>query len=213
MTTRHTMLTGIVKLEVLGAENFKPDTDYFLVTVFGSTSFRTKVIKKNFEGAWNAIILLVVRENEKGYLVKFSLYSLNKFSQNDLIAYCTLKMPDIFQHAAGFTVEIPMVQSRTLLSIFFLWLTLSSGFSQELKKQAGHTEPILKLRGKFATLSKMKKNLWLHVAEDMCREDHMVNKVDVWALFNSVDLLVSDEEITRLFQIAGKDENRQEIFD
>jgi hypothetical protein len=114
-------LTGIAKLEMLKAENFRPESDFFLVTVFGMTSFRTKVIKKNFEGAWNASILLVLRENEKNYLVKFSIYSLNKFGQNDLIAYCTLKMTDVIQHPNGFTIEIPMV---FFYFIFLLFLFL-----------------------------------------------------------------------------------------
>ena len=39
-----------------------------------------------------------------------------------------------------------------------------------MKKQSGHNEPILRAKGKFTTLSKMKKNLWTHMAEDMCRE-------------------------------------------
>ena len=107
-------LIGIAKLEVLGTDHFRPDSDYFLVMVFGTTSFRTKTIKKNFDGTWNAPILLVVRENEKSFLVKFSIYSLNKFGQNDLLAYCTLKMTDVLQYPNGFTVEIPMV-----ISLFF----------------------------------------------------------------------------------------------
>ena len=115
VTTTLANLIGIAKLEVLGAVNFRPDSDYFLVMVFGTTSFRTKTIKKNFEGTWNAPVLLVVRENEKNFLVKFSLYSHNKFGQNELLAYCTLKMTDVLQYPNGFTAEIPMVCSTPFL--------------------------------------------------------------------------------------------------
>ena len=40
----------------------------------------------------------------------------------------------------------------------------------------------------------------------------MVNKVDLWALFNGLDISVTDEDVAALFHKAGVEEDRFSYF-
>ena len=117
-------ILGILKLEVLRAVNFRPESDFFLVTAFGAKTFRSKNFKKSFDADWNIFLLLVVRENEKGYIVKFSIYGKSKFSENALISSCSIPMNEIITHKDGFNVQIPFV----IFFFFFFFYFFSISF-------------------------------------------------------------------------------------
>jgi len=174
-------IVGTLKLVVQKPTNFFMDSDYFLVIAFGAQSFRTKSVKKLTDSSWKLYFFLVVREAEKGYQLRFSFYNLSKFGQNDLIATASVKMADLLHLPKDLEVSLPL----------------------DVKKQDGHQNAEITFSGRFITFNEMKKNFWLFMAEDFCKEGYMITKSDLWAIFQEIDVNVSDEELEFLFQKAG----------
>jgi len=75
---------------------------------FGVNTFKSRVVKHSLNPEWDDKVLLLVRERERNYQIKVSIYDHDVLSKNRLIGYAEITAADFISKKAGYEKTIKL---------------------------------------------------------------------------------------------------------
>ncbi|CAG8454463.1 1996_t:CDS:10 [Dentiscutata erythropus] len=210
---------GLTFLEIVGAKDlpavknvtgFDFDMDPFVVVSFSKHTFRTPVINHNLNPVWNEKLHFPVKRNElESFVIKFSVYDWDKFSNNDYVAYQTIPIKRLYDFAQKNAQEHNNIKAQNI----------GDGMEEEeislelLDKQwVDKHKPKLSVRLKYVPYEQLRIQFWHTLVKFYDSDENgVMNFVEVETMLNSLGSSLTNKTISSFFTRFNKDPERGEL--
>lgn len=152
--------------------------DPFVIVSYGTSTFRTSACE---DATWNEKIFFHVRHTDTNYHLKFTVYDKEKFSGNNLVAWCQIPIQTIIQQQDH---TFPLKVTR----------------AKKWKKA-----PTLVVRSKFLPYEQVRKMFWFHLAKTYDAENTgTLTKVQVQLMLETIGSTISETTIDMFWKENNK---------
>lgn len=180
------------------------DMDPFVVVSYGTSTFRTSAVRHNLNPVWNEKLFFHVRHHEANFHLKFTVYDREKFSGNDLVAWCQVPIQDIIQQhkemqfADSQDEEIDMIEQEMDRLTFPLQMVNPDKWKNK--------RPSLTIRAKFMPYEEIRKMFWLSLAKAYDAEHTgTLSRLQVQSMLETIGSTITEATIDRFWSNSGKD--------
>ncbi|KAI8337797.1 phosphatidylserine decarboxylase-domain-containing protein [Blakeslea trispora] len=209
----HQDVVGVTFLEICHAKDLPPernlartgfDMDPFVVVSFGKSTFRTSAVRHNLNPVWNEKLFFHVRHNEANYHLKFTVYDREKFSGNDLVAWCQIPIGNIFNQA-----ETKLNNDSDLIEQDMDLYTFPLQMARPDKWKDKH--PSLTIRAKFMPYAQIRKMFWISLAKSYDAENSgTLSRLEVQSLLETMGSTITSATIDKFWMQHNKDPNNEQ---
>ncbi|KAK4522041.1 25S rRNA (adenine645-N1)-methyltransferase [Mucor velutinosus] len=212
----HQDVMGVTFLEVCHAKDLPPernlartgfDMDPFVVVSYGTSTFRTSAVRHNLNPVWNEKLFFHVRHHEANFHLKFTVYDREKFSGNDLVAWCQVPIQNIIKqhkemHFADNQEEeeegIDMIEKEMDRLTFPLQMVNPDKWKNK--------RPTLTIRAKFMPYEEIRKMFWLSLAKAYDAEHTgTLSRLQVQSMLETIGSTITEATIDKFWSNNGKD--------
>ncbi|KAI7898117.1 phosphatidylserine decarboxylase-domain-containing protein [Cokeromyces recurvatus] len=204
----HKDVIGVTFLEICHAKDLPPernltrtsfDMDPFVVVSYGTSSFRTSAVRHNLNPVWNEKLFFHVRHHETKFHLKFTVYDREKFSGNDLVAWCQVPLQDII-----FNNNKDKESNDMDLHTFPLQM---ANFDKWKHKR----RPTLTIRAKFMPYDQIRKMFWIALARTYdVNNTGSLTKLEVQSMLETIGSTISESTIDSFWIKRGMDPNKED---
>ncbi|KAI8982378.1 phosphatidylserine decarboxylase-domain-containing protein [Mycotypha africana] len=210
---------GVSFLQICRANDLPPernlsrtsfDMDPFVVVSYGTTTFRTTVIRHNLNPVWNEKLFFHIRHTETTFHLKFTIYDREKFSGNGRVAWCELPIQDIINKSSRdiSLAEAVSDDDNTIEKDMDL-LTFPLQLDQPMKWKDKH--PTLTIRAKFMPYQQIRKLFWASLAKTYdIEQSGTLNLLQVQTMLDTIGSTISEATLKTFWRKHGKDPNEDE---
>lgn len=178
------------------------DMDPFVVVSYGTLNFRTSSVRHNLNPIWNEKLFFHVRQTDTNYHLKFTVYDKEKFSGNNLVAWCQIPIQDIInpqKEEQGDEDELPM-------SYHTFPLQMVNAEKWRNKR------PTLTIRTKFMPYNQVRKMFWFHLAKVYDAEHtNTLSKLQVQSMLETIGSTITEATIDKFWSTYQKDPDEDEL--
>ncbi|KAI9032676.1 phosphatidylserine decarboxylase-domain-containing protein [Phycomyces nitens] len=202
---------GVVFMEIMHANDLPPiansahtrfDMDPFVITSYGTSTFRTQAVQHNLNPVWNEKLFFHVRDNESTFRLKFSIYDQDKFSTNDLVASQELPIADIIKLCTSDAIQ---PDPNQIMDTDMQQHTVSLNLVDPSDEWA-HLNPSLTIRVKFVTEMSIRKTFWTTLAKTYDADGNTtLSKMEVTTMLESLGSTLSESTINAFWGHHSKD--------
>ncbi|RCI03615.1 hypothetical protein CU098_008171 [Rhizopus stolonifer] len=207
----HQDVVGVTFLEICHANDLPPeknlartsfDMDPFVVVSFGQSTFRTSAVRHNLNPVWNEKLFFHVRHNEANYHLKFTVYDREKFSGNDLVAWCQIPIRNIFHTDIQQGLESSIEQGMDRYTF-----PLQMAHPEKWKDK----RPTLTVRAKFMPYAQIRKMFWVSLAKSYDAENTgTLSRLEVQSLLETMGSTITESTIDKFWVQHNKNPQKED---
>lgn len=210
---------GVVLLDIVSAsdlpyeKNFVRksfDMDPFVVCSLNETTYKTSFVRHTLNPKWNERIVFEINENDKNRNIKLSIYDNDKFSKNDFVGHCFIKIKDILelkysdkkQNSMMDLQDVSLSDSENKTNknnVMVIPLILNNEFWKERFKST------LVIKHYFKSYEEVKSDFWKAMFKNYdTNSDGTISYSELSMMFDSFDSSVSKNTINSMFKKMNK---------
>ncbi|KAL0090330.1 phosphatidylserine decarboxylase-domain-containing protein [Phycomyces blakesleeanus] len=198
-------------MEIMHANDLPPisnkahtrfDMDPFVITSYGTSTFRTQVVQHDLNPVWNEKLFFHVRDNESTFRLKFSIYDEDKFTTNDLVATQEIPISEIIKLCSS---DVIQTNPEKIMDTDMQQHTVNLKLADNSDKWS-HLSPSLTIRVKFLTYEAIRKTFWTTLAKTYDADGNTtLSRMEVTTMLESLGSTLSESTLDAFWEQHSKD--------